>query len=46
MPELESKKTTGLTALGALWVIAAAWSLLQPQTLQATTQTTAQEKLT
>lgn len=38
MPELEKRKTGGLTALGVLsvvlgglWIIASAWGLLQPQ---------------
>ncbi len=45
MPEVEGKKTGGLTALGvlsvalgALWVIASVWALLQPQTLGAMTR--------
>ena len=44
MPELEQPKTGGLTALGvisvllgSLWIIASAWALLQPATIQADT---------
>jgi len=41
MPELESKKTGGLTALGVLgvvlggiWLVTAVWALLQPASIQ------------